>query len=301
MKKKDPNEEVKINNSMSFVTPQEKTTLLSPEKTGVSSTVSSKDSPASGIEHDESIERLVSYSSNNGPIEKDEIVDLTESTIDHQSQSTSKNVVSAQKKKPAAKRKPAAAKKSVVPVTPKTIANSFPVVDTITTDNTEMVVDKNEAEVKESEEIAEVDHTPAAIASDVPETSTEKAAPVESSEANTDAPITHTMVTPAAVPKKRTRKPTTKKTEAVESVALDIDAGDVENESEDAKACDSTSKAEKEDVEAVTPAAKRVRKAVVKPTATPTAVVYPPHVEIKIQTNKEKLAALVQELVLLER
>jgi hypothetical protein len=42
-----------------------------------------------------------------------------------------------------------------------------------------------------------------------------------------------------------------------------------------------------------------VRKTPAKPA--PAAVVYPPHVEVKLQANREKLNSLLQELIALER
>jgi hypothetical protein len=107
------------------------------------------------------------------------------------------------------------------------------------------------------------------------------------------------VVTPATAPKKRARKATAKKIEATESAALDPEAGAEAGTAEAGNENAADGEAAEVDAEPSKPAAKRVRKTPAKPV--PAAVVYPPHVEIKLQSNRDKMQSLLVELIALER
>ena len=270
---------------LNFVTPASKETspnVLEDKCADVQESDAGLDEPDSGIE------RLVDQSAvagTPGQIKNPEsVVDLTADNVVQPMKLT--NVVSATKKrKPAAPKKkaPVVGINSVLAAIPPAVAK---VVDTEegkepmgdVTSNDEQVASTEAVVVeKVSEAVAEaaesVDAVPMEVTTEAP------------------APVTPAMV----VSKKRPRKASAKKLEAVESAALDPEQGASEDATEGAApaAADAVS-------EEVKPTPKRVKKpATPKPVVV--EIVYPPHVLVKQQANKDKLNALTAELLQLER
>lgn len=247
-----------------------------------------QESDAGLDEQDSGIERLVDQSAvagTPGHIKNPEsVVDLTADNVVQPMKLT--NVVSATKK-----RKPAAPKKKAPVVGINSVLAAMPpaVIKIVTAEETK----ETASSVTSNDELAA--STEAVVVEKVSESVADAAESVDAvpMEVSTEAPA---PVTPAAVvSKKRPRKASAKKLAAVESAALDPEQGASEDATEGAApaAADAVS-------EEVKPTPKRVKKpATPKPVVV--EIVYPPHVLVKQQANKDKLNALAAELLQLER
>jgi len=236
-------------------------------------------------EPDSGIERLVDQSAVAGTPghikNKESVVDLTAENAVQPIKLT--NVVSATKK-----RKPAAPKKKAPVVGINSVLAAMPPAATKV-----VVVEETPGDVMNNSE--QVASTEAIVAEEVSDSVAETAdamdtVPVEVS------PDASAPETPAAVvSKKRPRKASAKKLEAVESAALDPEQGANDDATEGAAPAATETASEE-----VKPTPKRVKKpATPKPVAV--EIVYPPHVLVKQQANKDKLHALATELLQLER
>lgn len=286
MKKKVPNDVSDLQKQMNFVTPASNSSEVphkADDKEGAGAE-GDKDS----IEQNPDIDRLVSCGANSASSKhapSSPVVDLT-AEEEAPAAKVAANVVSAAKKR----KSPAVKAKAPAPEG-KSISAAFAAAKetpSVFSPSKAATVEVVEGVVVVDEKVLPADTT-ALVAEPVADQTFDAADP---------AP-TAVKVTP--VPKKRARKPSTKKTEAVESAALDT-AVEGEATSDAMEATIEKTDPEDQEDKAGKPAAKRVRKAPAAPTKpAPMAMVYPPHVEVKLQSNREKLSNLVAELCFLER
>lgn len=291
MKKKDPNEEANAKTGVNFVTPAEKSsTVPASSKVATSPAKAENAGDTDFVEQDEGIERLVAHASPETAEASSipDVVDLTAAPMLTTSSPERAGTATQTKRRKAPKKPPAKASEAkqakvlfagVSPTKEVPAASEVAAVHTAQSDENQSVPATDATEEIHSEARENTEST-------------------EPEPADTTATNIAAVVTPAPAPKKRARKPTVKKVEATEAAKLDADgAMDV---SEGIEAGADAAEADPEASEAAgKPAAKRVRKTPAKPV--PAAVVYPPHVEIKLQSNREKIQALLHELLALER
>jgi hypothetical protein len=285
MKKKDPNDELKAKSGMNFVTPAEKSgTEETKYNVNEKSEPNHKDESCYFEETDEAIERLVAHSSPPPLVSApaSEVVDLTCAAAAEAAPSAL--ALPHTKRRKAPKKPPA--KATTIKQTTALFAGASP----------------TKADVSAAELVGIA--SPSAAPVDTPTASelSEAVAPIDAQSSEEIALATNAgaaVVTPATAPKKRARKATAKKIEAAESAALDSEAGAEAGTAEAGNESAADGEAAEVDAESSKPAAKRVRKTPAKPV--PAAVVYPPHVEIKLQSNRDKMQSLLVELVALER
>lgn len=291
LKKKDNAEDTNTKVNLNFVTPAPKD--VAPEKANCAENdlTTKKVEPDYFDEEDSDIERLISDYAVKAPaeVQSPSVVDLT---ADKVLPSKAKNVVSAAKRP----RKPAASKKKIPVVSISSVLTSM------------TPVAKNTI-AEETETSACIESTDAAVVS-VGAVNSATAVSVEDLSAAAETPsVCESSViknelaaqkTPVPT-KKRVRKASVKKVESVESAALDPEA--IAGGGEGTESAESTKVAASSAVEdpsaEVKSAPKRLKKPVAKPMVA--EIVYPPHVLVKLQTNKDKLNQLLAELQQLER
>jgi hypothetical protein len=300
MKKKDPNEIAEVKAAMNFVTPAEKvTTAVEVKAVEVKEIEKEKTADESlyFAEADEDIERLVSRPSAGTPTPatSPSVVDLTTTAdvVTDVKKNLLPSAVKPRRKAPTGKK---AASKAAEKKSTACLAGSNAQPAAVTPE-------KDDAAPYEEAVPAPNDEAASKMVADselqMPaEADGESAVPAADNSSET-APVVATAVAPVtpapSAAKKRVRKPAAKKIEAAESAALDPET---EGGAAAEEGAEVTTPGDEED-SAGKPSAKRVRKTPAKPAAA--AIVYPAHVEVKLQANREKLSTLVQELVALER
>lgn len=290
MKKKDPSQNVDPKVDLNFVTPASKEAL--PVAEADAPKVSTSTADELWDEEDSDIERLVRHSSTGTSAPPQSPSDVVDLTADKElAPKKLSNVVSATKKRkaPSKKKTTAVAINSLLSsVTP---LQKVPAV--------ESAVDR--------EDFKDVQDVSSPVVGgtnlDAMETNTNEVPTLDGAAvtdpAATDAAIEQSievddiaLKTPAT--KKRVRKPSVKKVEAVAAAILDPETP--VDEATDGPAATTPEDSESADPK---PAAKRVRKPVAKPVEP--EVVYPAHVLVKVQANQDKLNLLLAELQQLER
>jgi hypothetical protein len=283
MKKKDPNEVAEVKAAINFVTPAEKIAAPIEVKAAEVKEAEKEKSDDADLyfgEADEDIERLVSRPSAGTPppAPSPSVVDLT-ATSDVVTDVKKNLLPSAVKPRRKAPKK-----------TPKVAEKHAPVAVASSTQPAAVTPEKEEATTDAPTSAANGD---VAVAADGESPLSAEEPQVEVIAVPALAAVAPVTPAPSAA-KKRVRKPAAKKIEAAESAALDPEA----EAGAGAEEAEVTTPGDEEDA-ADKPSVKRVRKTPAKPA--PAAIVYPPHVEVKLQANREKLSTLVQELVALER
>lgn len=292
MKKKDPNDVADTQKYLNFVTPVVENVETSVDQNGNDENGRVHDGMDSS-EPNPDIDRLVCCSDNSSKsnrLPSSPVVDLTNDDAAPNQQKTKANVVSASKK-----RKSPVNKSKAAPAAPtKSISEAFAAAKEISNALSPSKLGPVVVTDVCGNDVVQLEECPAPTVT------------AESTIAPLDAPV-DVPAAPAkkdATTKKRTRKPSVKKTEAVESAALDAPTEGEAGEGHaavDSKADAADDKEEKQD-QTAKPAAKRRRKPTTTPAkAVPVSIVYPPHVEVKLQSNREKLSNLVAELGKLER
>jgi hypothetical protein len=289
LKKKDNAEDTDTKVNLNFVTPAPKD--VAPEKANraENDVTTKKVEPDYFDEEDSDIERLISDYAVKAPaeVQSPSVVDLTADKI---LPSKAKNVVSAAKRP----RKTPASKKKIPVVSISSVLTSMtPVAKNSITEETETsaCIESADAAIVS---VGAVD--PVTAASEELSAAAETPAECESTVVKNEP----AQKTPAPT-KKRVRKASVKKVESAESVALDPESaaeGVEGTESAESTVVVAPAAVEEPSAE-VKSAPKRAKKPVAKPMVT--EIVFPPHVLVKRQTNKDKLTLLVAELQQLER